>query len=420
VQIVCPDNAPAIAQMLLGVEGERTYTINNIRLYCGLVAVGQLPAGYPTVAFDGPEIGAKGRFFWAGQRCPDGLIAVGIHGKSGIWLDSVGFICGALTLVPPPPPKPAAPARPKLTVATQNPFAILVEWGRPVPANNIEWYSIDQVKDKHWVTLPTRYTLKSFIGRIEYPDVSDASERQAFRVCAENSAHRTCSPETWYYGFAQPQDRVSAETDRASVSPPRATAVKPSASIAQASAALPRAVANNVPNIAAAPLPDLNSLATRGAELALQDPLAAELRNRVAEGAPRRGFDIGFGIWEGNTAPGPGKQRVHDALSPPEQPGFDIAAAYSLPGNKYAKLANVGAAIGNADPALATARNAENDVFFWLGFNIASGIFGDPAAGSLGNTATGPGSLGIRNELNAPGQRGFNAATALHLNRHYK
>jgi hypothetical protein len=107
-------------------------------------------------------------------------------------------------------------------------------------------------------------------------------------------------------------------------------------------------------------------------------------------------------------------------LNPAERPGFDIAATFSLPRNKYAALAKVGAAIGNADPAVANARNAENDVFFWLGFDIASGIFGDPAMGSLGNTATGPGSLGIRNELNASGQRGFNAATALHLGRRYK
>jgi hypothetical protein len=167
-------------------------------------------------------------------------------------------------------------------------------------------------------------------------------------------------------------------------------------------------------------VPDLDALARRGAQLALQDPLAAELRNRTADGALRRGFDVGFGIWEGNTAPGAGKQRAHDALSAPEQPGFDIAAAFSLPRNKHAALAKVGAAIGNADPAVANARNTENDVFFWLGFDIASGIFGDPAAGSLGNTATGPGSLGIRNELNAQGQRGFDAATVLHLGRRYQ
>ena len=165
---------------------------------------------------------------------------------------------------------------------------------------------------------------------------------------------------------------------------------------------------------------DLDATRARGEAVVNADALARELRNRTTAGDMRRGFDIGMGIWAGNTAPGPGKQRVHDALSPLEQPGFDIAAAFSLPRNKYAALGKVGAAIGNADPAIAAARNAENDVFFWLGFDIASGIFGDPAAGSLGNTATGPGSLGIRNELNAPGQRGFNAATALHLGRKYR
>jgi hypothetical protein len=65
------------------------------------------------------------------------------------------------------------------------------------------------------------------------------------------------------------------------------------------------------------------------------------------------------------------------------------------------------------------ARVSEDDPFFWLGFDIATGIFGDRAAGGQGNKATGPGSLGIRNELNAAGQRGFDAATALHLARKY-
>ena len=174
------------------------------------------------------------------------------------------------------------------------------------------------------------------------------------------------------------------------------------------------------PPAAAITTADLDATRARGEAVVNADALARELRNRITAGDMRRGFDIGMGIWAGNTAPGPGKQRVHDALSPLEQPGFDIAAAFSLPRNKYAALAKVGATIGNADPAIGAARNAENDVFFWLGFDIASGIFGDPAAGSLGNTATGPGSLGIRNELNAPGQRGFNAATALHLGRKYR
>ena len=113
-------------------------------------------------------------------------------------------------------------------------------------------------------------------------------------------------------------------------------------------------------------------------------------------------------------------QRYRDMLPPYEQAGFDTAAEFSLPRNKYAVQSNVGAAIASTDRDLAAARKAENDVFFWLGFDIASGIFGSPAAGAQGNTATGPGSMGIRSELNAAGQRGFDAATALHLGRRYK
>jgi hypothetical protein len=59
-------------------------------------------------------------------------------------------------------------------------------------------------------------------------------------------------------------------------------------------------------------------------------------------------------------------------------------------------------------------------VFYRLGFDIATGIFGDPALGASGNTATGPGSLGIRDGLVAQGQRGFNASVALHLSRNYR
>ena len=72
------------------------------------------------------------------------------------------------------------------------------------------------------------------------------------------------------------------------------------------------------------------------------------------------------------------------------------------------------------DERVAVARTAEEDVFYWLGFDIATGIFGDPALGAKGNTATGPGSLKIRDSLSPAGQRGFNAAVKLHLSRNYK
>jgi hypothetical protein len=173
-------------------------------------------------------------------------------------------------------------------------------------------------------------------------------------------------------------------------------------------------------SMAGPPPVDLGALAARGEPIANQDPLAAELRRRMPEGPALHGFDIGMAAAEGNTAPGPGKQRVHDALIPAEQGGFDIAVSFSLQRNKNAQLAATGAAITLADPDVAQARTADGDVFYWLGFDIASGVFGDPALGALGNTAVGPGSLAIRGALSPAAQKGFNASMAMHLSRTYR
>ena len=171
------------------------------------------------------------------------------------------------------------------------------------------------------------------------------------------------------------------------------------------------------PGLTAQCLATVNILAARGEAIANQDPLAVDLRNQQSEGSARRGFDIGMAAAEGQTAPGPGKQSIHDSLTLAEQAGFTAAVAFSLARNKNAKLATTGAAIAAADPTVAQARNAEADSFYRLGFDIATGIFGDPAKGALGNTSTGPGSLGIRDSLTRAGQRGFNASVALHLSR---
>ena len=44
------------------------------------------------------------------------------------------------------------------------------------------------------------------------------------------------------------------------------------------------------------------------------------------------------------------------------------------------------------------------DPFYQLGFDIATGLFGDPAKGTR-STLLGPGSLAIRSGLNAAGQK---------------
>jgi len=160
----------------------------------------------------------------------------------------------------------------------------------------------------------------------------------------------------------------------------------------------------------------LDGLAAKGEKIASEIPLVAAMRDREPEGPIRRGFDIGMGTCEGHTEWGPGKQKIFDSLSSAEQNGFSKARDLSLERNNNIERATLGAAIAakSKDPELAAVRNAEPPGLYTLGFDIATAIFGDPALGAQGNTATGPGSLGIRAKLSPAGQRGFDAALKLY------
>jgi hypothetical protein len=60
------------------------------------------------------------------------------------------------------------------------------------------------------------------------------------------------------------------------------------------------------------------------------------------------------------------------------------------------------------DKIVAAARAADQDAFYRLGFDIATGIFDDRAAG--------PGALlKIRDSLSLPVRRGFDAVVTLHF-----
>lgn len=116
-RIVCPDDAPLIVGMGVKAEGVKTIIVNNVHLYCGSVAVNQAPTANPSVVFDGPpahysdaiiaQTGNSVQYRGSAlpQTCPEDLVAVGINGRSGMWLDAVGLICGAL----PPAARPPAP-----------------------------------------------------------------------------------------------------------------------------------------------------------------------------------------------------------------------------------------------------------------------------------------------------------------------
>ena len=104
--------------------------------------------------------------------------------------------------------------------------------------------------------------------------------------------------------------------------------------------------------------------------------------------------------------------RASEPPSPPAAP--EVSAA------QVDHLAATGSAIAQQDPDVADARASDIDPSYAHGFDIGTGLFGDPALGAVGNTATGPGSLAIRATLDAGGQRGFDASVGFHLARDYR
>lgn len=193
----------------------------------------------------------------------------------------------------------------------------------------------------------------------------------------------------------------------------RAAAARDRASPAAASlAAQCERLGGRVPDAA-----DLGDLMATGEAMAAANPLAAEMRARQPAGPLREGFDIGLAVTGADTAWGPGKQKVLDTLSPPRQEGFKRALSLAMDQNRHAELAQIGLGIASADPSVAALRAREADPRFKLGFDIASGLFGDPMLGARGNTASGPGAFRIRDSLSAPAQRGFETAMQWHLTR---
>ena len=119
------------------------------------------------------------------------------------------------------------------------------------------------------------------------------------------------------------------------------------------------------------------------------------------------------------------QQALGKALTPAEQLGFADAAVFSLQWNNNTDFAARGAAIASTKSevgaARAKARGTPPDglraALYWLGFDIATGIFGNPALGAQGNTLIGPGSEKIRATVGPDGQQGFNDSLAFNVRR---
>ena len=125
-------------------------------------------------------------------------------------------------------------------------------------------------------------------------------------------------------------------------------------------------------------------------------------------------------VAEGQKEPGPGKDSFGRTLRPEEREGYAKAVLFSIDRNRNLDLATKGAEVAKRDPVVAAARAAGPSVFYTLGFDIATGLFGDLALGGAGHTSEGKGSREIRDGLNADGQSGFRASVELYLVKKHK
>lgn len=390
VHLLCPRSTPSVLGIYVGAEGVDHIVVNNIYLYCGLaVATHQAPDALPSAVVDAPGYRPSSGFLglgvlreygehdWGGQACPDGQVAIGLHGRSGVWLDSIGLICGA-------------PSR-----ATAS--------------------SIGRIGPPSAARPPVPICVAARDARARQSPAAANLEAQCARIERQNDAARAAKPPATSIG------RVGGASRRSGPPPPICDAAQ--AARARSSPAAPNLEAQCAAlGGGAGPLPGastVDELAVAGAAIAESDPAIAELREQQSNGPKRRGFDVGVGASAADTAWGPGKQRILESLGALEQEGFKVAASFTLDRNRHAALAAAGAAIAEGDGLLADGRLGEPDVRYRLGYDIATGLFGDPALGAVGNTAVGPGSMGIRDGLSAPARRGFDASMKLHLSRRY-
>lgn len=387
VQVWCPMTNPTVLALNVAAEGAATVVVNNIHLFCGKPIANQTPPAYPSAIFDGPSaVQSKPAFplMPAGsaislasghEACPAGQYATGIHGRSGVYLDAVGLICAA----PPPPPAPP-------------------------PGNN------PPVKS---------------LGRVKVP--AGSSPGPAMSICERAADARARNSPAAPYLEAQcsPADAKIAAAEKADLTPGASGAPISICDAAQAALnrGAPEAADLSAKCRASGAgqnlVSEADQLAPVGAALADDDPLISALRNRQSDGPARNGFDVGIAATGKDTQWGPGKQRILDSLPPAGQEGFKVASSFAMDRNRNPQLAAIGASIAAADPAAAAARTSDPDARYWLGFDIASALYGDPKLGSQGNKSTGPGSAKILASLSPPAQRGFTASTQFHLARTY-
>lgn len=86
--ITCARNDPFVNGALVSLEEQDRTIVSDIALTCGSAAGRQINAGGGLLSAD--EALARGL-----QYCATSEVAVGVHGRSGLYLDAIGLICAA-------------------------------------------------------------------------------------------------------------------------------------------------------------------------------------------------------------------------------------------------------------------------------------------------------------------------------------
>lgn len=427
-RLICPPRTPIVYAMTVHSEGVDTPIVNGMRLTCGEAVAIQSPHASSEVAYDGPGTALSWPLLgsvrsnhsaFTDQRCPDGQVAVGLHGSTGIWVDAIGLVCDAPRFDPnyvksvgrirtgavPGEPIPLCEAA-RIARARNSPAA-----------SGLEQQCADIGKIRPVGRVVGASSAGSSLSICEAAQAARNRNSPAApgleQRCAESTSVRATGRVTGTGVSGPPLPICDAAAQARDRNSPAAEGLK------NQCLALGGRVPDPPPVVAAPALPDINDLAAAGATIARADRMSAELRSRQPRGPIRFGFDVGMGAAEGQTEWGPGKDTIMRSLGAAEQEGFKVAISFVLDRNRNAALAATGAQIARRDGVVARARMGEDDVRYWLGFDIASGIFGPQKWGAQGNTLEGPGSTAIREALSPVAQRGFRSSVQLHLSRHY-
>lgn len=150
---------------------------------------------------------------------------------------------------------------------------------------------------------------------------------------------------------------------------------------------------------------------------ARNSPAAPGLEKRCA--AETASHPVALGRVPTPTTPAPAPPSAPAPTSVPTPPPVPPMDLPPVDPDRVDALAAKGAEIAGIDPTVAEARVAKPGMMYQLGFDIATGLFGDPILGTDGKTAMDADTTSIRNSLSTTGQRGFDASVKFHLARAY-